>query len=142
MSLPLVREIENALVKPKSPSFQAGDLIRVHLKIVEADTERIQPFEGIVLRRRGGGLSQTFSVRKISFGVGIERNFPLHSPRIEKIEVLRRGKARRARLYYLRSAKGKAGRIEIETTPSHKEARGKDKEAPESSPKEAIATKT
>ncbi|MFS8542774.1 MAG: 50S ribosomal protein L19 [Limnochordales bacterium] len=93
------------------PDFGPGDTVRVHVKVVEADRERIQVFEGVVLRRNGGGLGETFTVRKVSQGVGVERTFPLHSPRVEKIEVVGRGDVRRARLYYLRERSGKAARV-------------------------------
>lgn len=93
------------------PRFTPGDTVRVHVKVVEGDSERIQAFEGVVLRRRGQGVSESFIVRKTSFGVGVERSFPLNSPRIAKIEVVRSGKARRARLYYLRDLAGKAARL-------------------------------
>ncbi|HDG9897337.1 TPA: 50S ribosomal protein L19, partial [Staphylococcus aureus] len=86
--------------------------LRVHVRIIEGTRERIQVFEGVVIKRRGGGVSETFTVRKISSGVGVERTFPLHTPKIEKIEVKRRGKVRRAKLYYLRSLRGKAARIQ------------------------------
>jgi len=92
-------------------SFKSGDQIKVFFKVVEGGNERIQVFEGIVIRVRGSGLSETFTVRKVSFGVGVERIFPMHSPRINKIEVVRRGKVRRAKLYYLRKLSGKAARI-------------------------------
>ncbi|MFS8514458.1 MAG: 50S ribosomal protein L19, partial [Planifilum fulgidum] len=85
--------------------------VRVHVKVIEGQRERIQVFEGVVIQRRGGGISETFSVRKVSYGVGVERTFPLHSPRIDKIEVVRRGKVRRAKLFYLRKLRGKAARI-------------------------------
>ncbi|MBS3509807.1 50S ribosomal protein L19, partial [Staphylococcus aureus] len=94
------------------PSFRPGDTLRVHVRIIEGTRERIQVFEGVVIKRRGGGVSETFTVRKISSGVGVERTFPLHTPKIEKIEVKRRGKVRRAKLYYLRSLRGKAARIQ------------------------------
>src|SRR5699024_6143327 len=93
------------------PSFRPGDTLRVHVRIIEGTRERIQVFEGVVIKRRGGGISETFTVRKISSGVGVERTFPLHTPKIEKIEVKRRGKVRRAKLYYLRELRGKAARI-------------------------------
>ena len=91
--------------------FRAGDTVRLHVKIVEGTRERIQLFEGVVIKRRGGGISETFTVRKISNGVGVERTFPVHTPKITKLEVIRRGKVRRAKLYYLRSLRGKAARI-------------------------------
>jgi len=94
------------------PPFRPGDTVRVHVKVVEGNRERIQTFEGFVLRRRGHGLSETFTVRRVSYGVGVERTFPVQSPRVEKVELLRRGKVRRARLYYLRELRGKAARIQ------------------------------
>lgn len=93
------------------PKFRAGDTVRLHVRIVEGTRERIQLYEGVVIKRRGGGVSETFTVRKISNGVGVERTFPVHTPKIEKIDVVRRGKVRRAKLYYLRSLRGKAARI-------------------------------
>jgi len=94
--------------------FNVGDTVRVSVKVVEGDKERIQPFEGVVIARRGGGTRETFMVRKVSFGVGVERIFPLHSLGIDKIEVLKRGRVRRAKLYYLRGKKGKAAKIKEE----------------------------
>lgn len=93
------------------PNFSVGDTVRVHFKIVEGEKERIQIFEGVVIRKRKGGVGATFTVRKVSYGIGVERIFPLHTPRIEKIEVVNRGRVRRARLYYLRHLRGKAARI-------------------------------
>lgn len=98
-------------LKSDIPDFEAGDTIAVHTKVKEGDKERIQVFEGVVLKRKGGGINQTFTVRKISNGIGVERVFPLHSPSIDKIEKLKSGKVRRAKLYYLRNLKGKAARI-------------------------------
>ena len=94
------------------PDFSPGDTIAVHQKVVEGDKERIQTFEGVVIQRRGNGINETFTVRKVSDGVGVERIFPLHSPMIDKIDHIRRGRVRRARLYYLRELKGKAARID------------------------------
>lgn len=99
-------------LKKGIPEFKAGDTLRVSVKVVEGDTERIQNFDGVVMSRRGSGISESFTVRKISFGVGVERIFPLHSPRIEKIEVLKVGKVRRAKLNYLRKLSGKAARLQ------------------------------
>lgn len=100
------------LYKLKNPPvLRTGNLVRVYIKVVEGENERIQPFEGTVIRLRGAGLGETYTVRKISYGVGVERTFPLHSPRVNKVEVLRSGKVRRSRLYYLRGLKGKASRI-------------------------------
>ena len=102
--------------KKTPPSFKPGDTVRVHLKVVEGESERIQVFEGAVLRRRGVGASESFTVRKVSFGVGVERSFPLQSPRIDKIEVVRSGRVRRVRLYYLRGLTGKAARVSEDET--------------------------
>ncbi|GAA4395787.1 MULTISPECIES: 50S ribosomal protein L19 [Brevibacterium] len=98
-------------LKPDVPEFRAGDTLNVHVRVVEGNRTRTQVFKGIVIRRHGGGIGETFTVRKISFGVGVERTFPVHSPIIEKIEVLTRGDVRRAKLYYLRKLRGKAARI-------------------------------
>ena len=103
--------IEKEHINLEIPDFQPGDTIKVHSKIIEGDKQRIQVFEGVVIGRKGGGSRETFTVRKISYGVGVERIFPLHSPRIAKIEVVRKGLVRRAKLYYLRELKGKAARI-------------------------------
>ncbi len=100
----------------RSHDFKPGDTVRVHLRVVEGESERIQVFEGTVLRRRGAGVSETFLVRKISFGVGVERMFPVNSPRIDKIEVVRTGRVRRSRLYYLRNLSGRASRLDEEQT--------------------------
>lgn len=97
--------------KKELPPFEVGDTVRVYIKVVEGDKERLQPFEGVVIGRKGGGTRETFMVRKISFGVGVERIFPLHSPSINKVEVKRRGSVRRAKLYYLRDKKGKAAKV-------------------------------
>jgi large subunit ribosomal protein L19 len=99
------------------PEFKAGDTINVHVRVIEGDKERLQAFQGVVLQRRSSGMDETFTVRKISGGVGVERIFPLQSPSVAKIEVLRRGRVRRARLNYLKSLKGKAARIREKTTP-------------------------
>ena len=107
----IISAVEKSYLKKTLPNFRPGDTIRIFVKVIEGESERIQPFEGIVIRRRGGNLSETFTVRKISFGVGVERTFFLHSPRIEKIEVVKSGKVRRARLYYLRKLSGKAARL-------------------------------
>ncbi|MBE3586500.1 50S ribosomal protein L19 [Desulfofundulus thermocisternus] len=107
----LIQSLEQEQMKTDIPDFRPGDTVKVHVKVVEGNRERVQVFEGVVIRRRGGGLSETFTVRRVSYGVGVERTFPLHSPRIERIEVVRRGHVRRARLYYLRQLRGKAARI-------------------------------
>ena len=109
----LLQKIKREGLK-KLPDFQSGDTVRVYTKIKEGDKERIQIFEGVVIRKRGRALEATFSVRKISYGVGVERIFPIHSPMIDKIEIASRGKVRRSRLYYLRNLSGKKARIEGE----------------------------
>lgn len=108
----LIEAVTKSQLRTDLPSFRPGDTLRVHVRIIEGTRERIQVFEGVVIKRRGCGVSETFTVRKISSGVGVERTFPLHTPKIEKIEVKRRGKVRRAKLYYLRSLRGKAARIQ------------------------------
>jgi len=110
-AMDLLKSLEQEQLKTDLPEFRPGDTVKVYFKVVEGNRERIQPYEGVVIRKRGSGLSATFTVRRVSYGVGVERTFPLHSPRIEKIEVTRRGKVRRARLYYLRKLTGKAARI-------------------------------
>ncbi|HEX4952418.1 MAG TPA: 50S ribosomal protein L19 [Thermoanaerobaculia bacterium] len=104
--------VEAPYLRTDTPEFRPGDTVRVHVRVVEGNKERIQVFQGVIIARRGGGTRETFTVRKISAGVGVERIFPLHSPIIEKIEVVRRGKVRRAKLYYLRNLRGRAARIE------------------------------
>jgi len=106
-----IEKIESEQLKKKIPQFKSGDTVRVHLKIKEGEKERIQVFEGVVIAKKHGGVRETFLLRKVSFGIGVERVFPLHSPRIEKIDVIRKGKVRRAKLYYLRKLRGKATRI-------------------------------
>jgi large subunit ribosomal protein L19 len=107
----VIESIERAQVRADIPRFKAGDTVRVHFKVIEGQRARIQVFEGIVLKRQGAGARETFTVRKQSFGVGVERTFPLHSPKIEKIEVAARGDVRRAKLYYLRGRVGKRARV-------------------------------
>ncbi|MFC4387379.1 50S ribosomal protein L19 [Gracilibacillus marinus] len=107
----LIEEITKEQLRTDLPDFRPGDTLKVHVKVVEGNRERIQVFEGVVIKRQNGGISETFTVRKISYGVGVERTFPVHSPRVDKIEVIRRGKVRRAKLYYLRNLRGKAARI-------------------------------
>lgn len=107
----LVQSFEMEQIKKDIPDFKPGNTVRVHVKVVEGSRERIQVFEGAVIRRRGIGLGETFTVRRFSYGVGVERIFPLHSPKIERIEVVRQGYVRRARLYYLRKLQGKNARI-------------------------------
>ena len=106
-----LQHVERAHLRDDVPQFRPGDTVKVHVRVVEGGRERVQMFEGVVLARDGGGLSETFTVRKISFGIGVERVFPVHAPIIQKIEVSRRGKVRSAKLYYLRGRVGKAARI-------------------------------
>jgi large subunit ribosomal protein L19 len=106
----LVKAVEEGY-RRDVPDFQVGDTLKVFVKVVEGDKERIQPFEGVVIARRGTGVRGTFMLRKISFGVGVERIFPLHSPSLDRIDVVRKGSIRRAKLYYLRAKKGKAAKI-------------------------------
>ena len=107
----IIRAIEAKQIKENAENFSVGDTVKVFFKIVEGTTERVQVFEGIVIAKNNSGIRKTFTVRKISYGVGVEKIFPVHSPRIEKIEVLRRGRVRRAKLYYLRSRVGKAAKV-------------------------------
>lgn len=107
----LISEIDQASLRTDHPDFRAGDSVKVHVKVVEGNRSRIQVFAGVVLARNGGGVQEAFTVRKVSFGIGIERTFPLHSPIVDKIEVDRRGDVRRAKLYYLRERSGKAAKI-------------------------------
>lgn len=107
----LVDSVEHSQLKTNLPDFRVGDTVAVHVNIREGEKERIQVFEGIVIRRRRGGQSGTFTVRKISYGVGVERIFPYHAPSVEKVELVSRGRVRQARLYYLRNLRGKAARI-------------------------------
>jgi large subunit ribosomal protein L19 len=108
----IIRKIEERSLRTDIPQFRVGDSLRLQVRVVEGEKERIQSFEGIVIKINRGGNRATFTVRKISYGIGVERIFPLHSPRLEKIQVLTRGKVRRARLYYLRGLSGKAARVE------------------------------
>ncbi|GAA0353482.1 50S ribosomal protein L19 [Alkalibacterium iburiense] len=108
---PLIEEITKEQLRTDLPDFRPGDTVRVHARIVEGERERIQLFEGVVIKRRGKGISEMYTVRKISNGVGVERTFPVHSPRVAKLEVTRQGRVRRAKLYYLRNLQGKAARI-------------------------------
>jgi len=104
-------DVDAASLRDDIPAFRAGDNIKVHVKVIEGTRSRVQVFQGVVIRRHGGGIGETYTVRKVSFGVGVERTFPLHSPVIEKIEVVTRGDVRRAKLYYLRDLRGKAAKI-------------------------------
>ena len=107
----IIEVLEQEQIKQDIPAFRPGDTVRVHVKVVEGTRERIQVFEGVVIARQGGAVRETFTVRRVSYGIGVERTFPLHSPRVDRIEVMRRGIVRRAKLYYLRNLTGKAARI-------------------------------
>jgi len=119
-----LQEVEKEYLRTDLPDFRAGDTVRIHVRVAEGDKERIQIFQGVVIRRRGSGTRASFAVRKVSAGIGVERVFPMHSPVIGKIEVVRRGRVRRAKLYYLRGLRGKAARIEErrEDRPTKKKA--------------------
>ncbi len=106
-----IESLERAQLRDDIPSFGPGDTVKVHYKVVEAGRERTQMFQGVVIKKQNGGLRETFTVRKISFGIGVERTFPIHTPKIAKVEVLSRGKVRRSKLYYLREKIGKKARI-------------------------------
>ena len=107
----IIKSIEKAQLRTDRPDFNVGDTLRVFVKVVEGNRERLQAFEGTVLARRNGSVRETFTVRRVSYGIGVERTFPLHSPRVDRIEVVRKGKVRRAKLYYLRNLQGKAAKI-------------------------------
>ena len=107
----LIDQIEKENLKKDVPSFNVGDTVKVYVKVVEGDKERLQAYEGTVIARKNGSIRETFTVRRLSYGVGVERTFPLHSPRIDKIEVVRKGKVRRAKLYYLRERTGKSAKV-------------------------------
>jgi len=107
----IIRSIESAQLRSDIPEFSVGDTVRVQVKVVEGSRERLQAFEGVVIARRNGSVRETFTVRRSSYGVGVERTFPLHSPRVDSITVVRRGKVRRAKLYYLRNLSGKAAKV-------------------------------
>ncbi|MBQ4347243.1 MAG: 50S ribosomal protein L19 [Firmicutes bacterium] len=111
MNHEIIREIESAQLKENITPFNIGDTVRVYAKVVEGTRERIQMYEGVVIKRQGGGLRETFTVRRLASGVGVERTWPLHSPRIDRIEVVRRGVVRRAKLFYLRGRVGKAAKV-------------------------------
>lgn len=111
MNPDIIKQIENEQMKKDIPSFRVGDTVRVYARIVEGTRERIQMFEGTVLKRQNGGINENFTVRRVSYGVGVEKTWPLHSPTVERIEVVRKGKARRAKLNYLRDRVGKAAKV-------------------------------
>jgi large subunit ribosomal protein L19 len=110
--------VERAQLRDDLPDFRPGDTVKVHVRVVEGSRERIQVFQGFVLRKQGGGLRETFTVRKVSFGVGVERTFPVHSPSIAKVELVMRGDVRRAKLYYLRERTGRAAKIKEKRSPA------------------------
>jgi large subunit ribosomal protein L19 len=114
VALNILEALEREQMRSDIPDFRPGDTVRVHVKVIEGNRERIQVFEGTVIGRRGRGINETFTVRRVSYGVAVERIFPVHSPRIERIEVVRHGRVRRAKLYYLRGRAGKAARIKEE----------------------------
>lgn len=107
----IIDAINKENLKPSVPEFSVGDTVKVMVKVIEGDRERLQAFEGIVIARKHGGISETFTVRRISFGVGVEKTFPIHSPKVADIKVMRKGKVRRAKLYYLRARTGKAAKV-------------------------------
>ncbi len=107
----IIRNLEREQLRSDLPKFSIGDTIRVFVKVVEGSRERLQAFEGTVMAKRNGSIRETFTVRRMSYGIGVERTFPLHSPRVDRIEVIRKGKVRRAKLYYLRNLSGKAAKI-------------------------------
>jgi large subunit ribosomal protein L19 len=113
-----IAELEQAQIRSDIPAFRPGDTLKVHVRVTEGNRSRIQVFQGVVIRRQGSGARETFTVRKISYGVGVERTFPVHTPAIETIEVVTRGQVRRAKLYYLRSLRGKAARIKERREPA------------------------
>ena len=117
---PLIQTVEDSARKPKAPEFEIGDTVSVHVRIVEGDKQRIQPYIGVVIARRGKGMGETFTVRRIVNNEGVERVFPLHSPKIAKVEVVRSGHVRRAKLYYLRDRVGKARRVKDRKRPTTK----------------------
>ena len=107
----IIRSIEREQLRTDRPDFRVGDTVRVYVKVVEGSRERLQAFEGTVIAMRNGGVRETFTVRRVSYGIGVERTFPIHSPRVDHVEIIRHGKVRRAKLYYLRSLQGKAAKI-------------------------------
>lgn len=107
----IIRSIEQAQLRTDMPEILIGDTVRVWVKVVEGNRERLQAFEGVVIAKRNGSVRETFTVRRVSYGIGVERTFPIHSPRVDRVEIIRHGKVRRAKLYYLRSLQGKAAKI-------------------------------
>ena len=107
----IIEAIDKENLKPSLPEFSVGDTVKVMVKVIEGERERLQAFEGVVIAKKHGGISETFTVRRLSFGVGVEKTFPIHSPKVADIQVVRRGKVRRAKLYYLRARTGKAAKV-------------------------------
>jgi len=107
----IIRSIEKEQMKKDIPELNVGDTVRVYVKVIEGNRERLQAFEGIIIQKKNGGIRETFTVRRVSYGIGVERTFPVHSPKIDRIEVIRKGKVRRAKLYYLRDRVGKAAKV-------------------------------
>ncbi len=134
----LIDAVEAEQLKANPPEVHIGDTVKVHMRIVEGEKERIQVIEGVVIRMHGGGIRKTLTVRKISFGIGVERIFPIHSPRVEKIDIVKRAKVRRAKLYYLRELRGKAARLKELRRPGT----GKKKAKAKSKAKTKAKTKT
>lgn len=127
-----LQRLNAAMVKKSVPSFEIGDTVRVHVKVVEGEKERVQVYEGVVISRKGGQSAETFTVRKVSYGVGVERIFPIHSPVVERVDVVRQGRVRRAKLFYLRSKKGKTARV------AEREYLAEGKPKPEAAPDTAV----
>ena len=141
----LVDQIEHKEMKEAAPEIRIGDTVRVHIRIVEGAKERVQVVEGIVIKMRGSQNRKTITVRKVSFGVGVERIFPLHSPRVEKVEITKHSKVRRAKLYYLRELRGKAARLKevrVQSTKTKKKSKKKSKAKAEASTEAPVETKT
>ena len=132
----LVNEIEREYLKKDVPTFNVGDTVRVYVKVVEAGKERLQAYEGIVIAKRNGSIRESFTVRRISYGVGVERTFPLHSPRIDKVEVVRKGKVRRAKLYYLADRTGKRAKVREDRKKANVVLEPEVNEAPETNDEE------
>jgi len=132
-------QIEQPFLRTDIPQFRPGDTVKVHVRVVEGNRERVQVFQGVVIRRSGGGIRETFTVRKISFGVGVERTFPVHSPSIAKFELVQRGRVRRAKLYYLRDLRGKKARIKERRIDDAKLIAMEEVEAAEAADTEAVA---
>ncbi len=135
-----LERIQRSLVRKSVPSFEIGDTVRVHVKVVEGEKERVQVYEGVVISRKGGRNSETFTVRKVSYGVGVERIFPVHSPAVSRVDVLRQGKVRRAKLYYLRGRKGKMAKISEREFSAQSKAQGGTARSRPTKPAELEAT--